>query len=149
MGTLAPNKSPALFSELHKDCLMSIYIVPFYTAFLGLFYVGLSLQVIKLRRKHKVSLGDKGEEEIQRAIRAHSNFSEYIPMVLLLALMAELNSVHPVALNLLLATALLGRALHAYGISQKDELISLRVRGMLLTLFPIIILSVVNLFLLI
>jgi len=35
--------------------------------------------VITQRRRHKISLGDGGNEHLIRAMRAHANASEYIP----------------------------------------------------------------------
>src|SRR5690349_15285536 len=35
--------------------------------------------VIRLRQKHKISLGDGGNEHLIRAVRAHANAAEYIP----------------------------------------------------------------------
>lgn len=44
-----------------------------YAGFSALLVVGLSLNVIKLRRSHKVALGDGNFPGLQNAIRAHGN----------------------------------------------------------------------------
>lgn len=61
------------------------------SSLMGLMCVWLAFQVIKNRRKHKISLGDGGIEELARAIRAHGNFIEYVPISLILLGASELN----------------------------------------------------------
>jgi uncharacterized membrane protein YecN with MAPEG domain len=51
---------------------------------LGLVFIGLSLNVVRNRRRARVSLGDGGDAELLKAIRAHANFIEYVPMSLIL-----------------------------------------------------------------
>jgi uncharacterized membrane protein YecN with MAPEG domain len=69
-------------------------ISSFYAALLALLIVWLSLRVIKLRRTKKVRLGDGGEPELQTAIRAQGNATEYIPISLILLALLELNGAH-------------------------------------------------------
>ena len=72
-------------------------------------------------------------EELDRAIRAHGNFSEYVPLGLLLIGALELNGA-PLALVALLGLVLVfGRFFHAKGINQAPPEFSDRVRGMKLT----------------
>ena len=40
----------------------------------AIIFVHLSFNVIKLRRKNQVRMGNGGVEELERAIRAHANF---------------------------------------------------------------------------
>ncbi len=61
---------------------MNIYLIS--AALLGLMYVGLSLNIARLRTSKRVSLGDGGDTELRNAIRAHGNFSEFVPLCLLL-----------------------------------------------------------------
>lgn len=50
----------------------------------GLLYFILSVRVVRLRLAHGISLGH-GENDILHArIRAHANFAEYVPFVLIL-----------------------------------------------------------------
>jgi hypothetical protein len=57
-----------------------------YVGLMALLLVGLSVRVIRLRYRHKVEIGDGGVPELQRSIRAHANFIEYVPIALLLIL---------------------------------------------------------------
>jgi len=51
--------------------------------------VVISARVSVLRAKFKVMFGDGGQEPLMRAIRAQGNFTEYVPLALLLIIMVE------------------------------------------------------------
>ncbi|MFZ9882762.1 MAG: MAPEG family protein [Phycisphaerales bacterium] len=55
-----------------------------YAGLCGLLFIWLSWKVIVERRRSKVGLGDGGDPDLQRAIRVHANFIEYIPFALVL-----------------------------------------------------------------
>lgn len=88
----------------------------FYMGFLSCFYIGLSLFVIAGRRRFKVSLGDAGQFEMIRYIRIHANFSEYVPMALLLIYVSEMSGATPAFVHSMALLLCVGRALHAYGL---------------------------------
>ena len=100
------------------------------------------MAVIKLRRKNRVSVGDGGNEELQLAIRAHSNALEYIPITLLLLLTLELDGAPKLLIHVLGATMLIGRILHAMGLPAKD--FKKRVLGMQITIYLLIGLAILN-----
>ncbi len=52
--------------------------------FCGLLYLVLSLRVVQARQAHKVALGDGGHDRLHARIRAHANFAEYVPIILIL-----------------------------------------------------------------
>ena len=62
----------------------AMVVTPLYAALLALWFVVLSLHVIRCRREARVSLGDGGNGRLQRAIRAQANFAEYVPLALVL-----------------------------------------------------------------
>jgi len=70
-------------------------IVSFYAGLLALLYFKLSVDVIKARRLHKVSLGCGPNDEIAAVISAHANFAAYVPLLLLLLWMVETSTVFP------------------------------------------------------
>jgi uncharacterized membrane protein YecN with MAPEG domain len=77
----------------------------------------LAILVVRQRAKHSVSLGDGGNADVERAIRAHGNNVEYVAIALpgLIAL-----GLLGASLTLLHAAGLLvtvGRVAHAVGIS--------------------------------
>ena len=118
-------------------------IVSLYAALSALLIVWLSLRVIKLRRSIKVSLGDGGESELQIAIRAQGNATEYIPISLILLLLLELNQAHFILVHSGGIAVLAGRLLHARGLLTESPLY--RVLGMQITIFTIIGLAAANL----
>jgi uncharacterized protein len=117
-------------------------ITSLYASLSALLIVRLSILVIKLRRKNRVSVGDGGVEELQLAIRAHSNAVEYIPITLMLLLMLELNGSPKILIHILGATLLVGRMLHAMGLPAKD--FKKRVLGMQITIYLLIGLAILN-----
>ncbi len=114
-----------------------------YAALSAFLIVWLSLRVITLRGSTKVSLGDGGESELQIAIRAQGNATEYIPISLILLFLLELNKAHVVLIHLGGIAILVGRLLHARGLITKQ--LGYRVLGMQITIFTLIGLAVANL----
>ncbi|MGZ4956398.1 MAG: MAPEG family protein [Methylobacter sp.] len=117
-------------------------ITSIYASLSALLIVRLSLGVIKLRRKNRVSVGDGGNEELHLAIRAHSNALEYIPITLMLLLTLELDGAPKILIHILGVTLLIGRILHAMGLPAKD--FKKRVLGMQITIYLLIGLAVLN-----
>ncbi len=118
-----------------------------YGGLLTLTYIALSFRVIAQRRKHKVSYGDKNKEgktirELALAISVHNNAGQYIPIFLLLLLFVELQQFSAVLINIVGLTFVLGRLLHAYGMTVTN--FRLRLIGMVLTLLMIILLALIN-----
>ena len=110
-----------------------IAITPVYAALCALFYVYLSFKVIGGRRSTSTSLGDGGHDELNRAIRVHGNFIEYVPIALILLLLGELQSAPAYTLHGIGLMIIAGRLSHAYGLPGGRKLSSFRVAGMLLT----------------
>ena len=115
-------------------------IVPIYAALLAFMCFFLALRVIRLRRSMHIGIGSGGHPGLERVMRVHANFSEYVPLALLLLTFVEMQR-NPAWLVHVLAIALLvGRAVHAYGVSQDKEQIRLRTAGMVTT-FGVLIAS--------
>ena len=108
-------------------------IVPTYAAILGLLFILLSKNVIKTRRKERVAIGDGGNPRMQRAIAAHNNFSQYVPLALLLLAFLEMQQGSTVLIQILCAALLIARLVHAYGVSQMQENFRFRAFGALTT----------------
>jgi uncharacterized membrane protein YecN with MAPEG domain len=111
-----------------------------YAGLLGLFYVLLSINVIRRRRGARIALGSGEDADLQRLIRVHGNFAEYAPIALVLILLVELGGAPAWLLHGLGLALLAGRTVHAYGVSQADENYRFRVIGMSLT-FGVIVVS--------
>ena len=121
-----------------------IVITAVFASLLTLMFIRLSFNVIQLRTKNKISLGSGGIDALDRAIRAHGNFAEYVPLGLVLMGALELNGA-PSGLVAVLGTLLiLGRYFHAKGIQEQAPDFKNRVRGMKLTFAALGLLAVFN-----
>ena len=122
------------------------HVVMLYAGLLALIFVALSIRTLRLRRHLKVAVGDGGSVVMLRAMRVHSNFAEYVPIGLLLLYFVEVAGANQVLVHFLGASLLLGRILHAIGVSQVNEKFLLRVLGMTMTFIPIVVCSLLNIF---
>lgn len=120
-------------------------ITAFYAGLLALLFFYLSLRVILMRGRKKIGLGDNGDRHLMQLIRAHGNFSEYTPLILLLMLIAELNASHPMLLHGCGLALLLGRFFHAVGLNRHAGSSWQRILGMMLTFFALLSVAVANL----
>mgnify|MGYP000300465177 CR=1 FL=1 len=125
---------------------MNLIITGLYSGLLGLVFLYLSFAVIKIRKKHLISLGDGNHEELQMRTRAHANFSEYVPICIILLLIAELTSQADLFLHICGIVLLYGRIAHAYGLITKTGASWGRVSGMLATFAVLFSLSIWNLY---
>jgi uncharacterized protein len=86
---------------------------------LGLVYFILCLRVVMRRFPNRISMGDGGDQALQERIRAHANFAEYVPFLLLLMGGIELAAGHKAPwLWLAGGTLVLARIAHAIGMSR-------------------------------
>ncbi|MBI0536177.1 hypothetical protein D9599_11385 [Roseomonas sp. KE2513] len=112
-----------------------------YAGVLGLGFVALSLRVIRARGRARVSLGTGGDAALERAVRAHGNFAEYVPLALVLMLAAEVSGGASWPLHLAGASLLAGRLLHALALRMDEVDFRLRAAGMALTFLALVLLS--------
>ena len=108
-------------------------ILPAYAALFALIFVYLSLRTIGLRRRLQIAMGDADNPLMLRAMRVHANFAEYVPFALLLIFLVESQGARAGLVHGLCLTLLIGRVLHAWGLSQARENFRFRVIGMVLT----------------
>ncbi len=108
-------------------------ITPLYASLAAAILIVLSLRVIGVRRSRRVAIGDGGDDDMARRIRAQGNFAEYTPLALVLILLLELGGVPAWQLHLLGAALILGRILHAWSLTAHSG--NGRVTGMALTFF--------------
>jgi uncharacterized protein len=108
-------------------------IVPVYAALLAALYIFLSVRVIRMRVSSRIGLGNGSNPRLQRAIRAHANFYEYVPLALILAVFVEMQHSALALVHALGLSLLVGRIIHGYAVSQEKEDVRLRVAGMILT----------------
>ena len=108
-------------------------IVPAYAAVLAFIYIALAVRVIRLRQSARVAIGTGGNAGLERTIRVHANFAEYVPFALLLATFVEMQGAPAWRVHLLCLALVAGRLIHAFGVSQERENIRVRVVGMATT----------------
>ena len=83
-----------------------------FAALFGILHVIFTLRVGGYRFRSKISLGDGGDKELRNRIRAHGNFTENVPIALLLLLLNELNGLSERSLVILGSILLVSRILH-------------------------------------
>lgn len=88
-----------------------------YAALCGVLLVALALNVVRLRLGRKVPLGMGEGAALEQPVRVHGNFTEYAPTFLILLLLAELGGAASWFLHLSGTAFVVGRLLHAYGLS--------------------------------
>ena len=106
-------------------------IIAFWTLPLTLIFLWLSLRVIRHRRAERIPLGSGGNAALERAIRAHGNFAEFVPFAVLLLILAEWGGTWPWLLHALGALLVTARLSHGMGMVQDPEDYRFRVFGMM------------------
>lgn len=124
--------------------LESLSITGLYAGLLTVLFIGLSMNIIRLRLKNKIGIGDGGNEMLAKAVRVHGNFSEYIPLALLLLGIYEMNGAGPQWLHALGGTLFIGRILHAVGLTKTIGASKQRQIGMISLFIVMLILAVEN-----
>jgi uncharacterized membrane protein YecN with MAPEG domain len=88
-----------------------------YAAILGLLAIALTVRVILHRVKHRIGTGDGGNAQLARDIRAHANFTEQVPLALLLILLAEASGTPATVVHGLGVALVVARFASAWGLS--------------------------------
>lgn len=123
---------------------MTIEITGLYAGVLALIYMLLAINVMVKRYKFKVGIGDGKQRPLAKAIRIHGNFAEYIPFILVLMAIYELNGGTSVVLHSCGIALSVGRILHAIGISKSIGVNLYRQIGMLTSFVALVMLAVMN-----
>jgi uncharacterized membrane protein YecN with MAPEG domain len=110
-----------------------MHITGIYVALATLLVLILAGRVSTGRGTTKVGIGDGGDHELLKRIRAHANAVENLPLALLLLLMLELNQTQPLWLHVFGCVLIVGRILHAIGLSRSSKESIGRFLGTLLT----------------
>ncbi|MCJ2142901.1 MAPEG family protein [Methylobacterium sp. E-066] len=108
-----------------------------YAALLALVYLGLSGWVMGSRVSDNVLFGDGGDESMLKRVRSHANFSEYVPLALILVGLLEAGGGSHGLVQGLLIALLVGRILHPIGMfaaPNSPRQFACRGGGILLTL---------------
>jgi hypothetical protein len=82
---------------------------------LALINFWLAMRIGRLRYGAKVDIGHGGHDPLERRMRAHANFVEYAPLMLILIAVIELAVGESAWLGLAAGALVIGRVLHPFG----------------------------------
>jgi hypothetical protein len=108
-------------------------IVPIYAALLTFIYIFLSSRVIQSRIVNRIGLGTGGHRGLERRMRIHANFAEYVPLALLLLVFMEMQDSSAWLLHLLCVALVLARVGHALALWDEKEIAPLRIASVMTT----------------
>lgn len=117
------------------------------TGILGVIFFCLTVWVVNYRNKTKLMLGDGSGtglpdgQGLQIAVRAHCNFAEFVPMILLLLACLDYEDASRSFFIVLCGALVLGRILHPIGIRILKPNVP-RAAGAMLTWIVLIVASV-------
>jgi len=114
-------------------------IVPTYAAILVLIFVFLSARVIQMRASAKIGIGTGNDPAMERRIRVHGNFSEYVPLSLLLLTFMEMLHLSRYLIHVLCIVLIVARIVHAIGVTPVNENFPMRVGSVLATFAVLVI----------
>ncbi|CUH80243.1 Inner membrane protein YecN [Tritonibacter multivorans] len=104
-----------------------------YAALLTAMLLFLSARVIVLRNRERVAIGTGQSEALLRATRVQGNFSEYVPLGLILMGLCEAQGVPGWQIHLFGALLFFGRVSHFIGVSGDEKSLRPRIVGMVMT----------------
>ena len=118
---------------------LSIDTTLLFAAMFGVLHVVFTLRVGGYRLRSKISLGDGGDSELRNRIRAHGNFTENVPIALMLLLLNDLGGTPETTLMFLGSILLVSRVMHYVTIVSRRFPIILRPVSMIGTLGTILV----------
>lgn len=108
-------------------------ITGLYAGILALIYIILSFNVIMKRREFKIGMGDGDNKILKKAIRAHGNFAEFIPMILIMMILVEYTLANALMMHIIGISLIIARILQAKGLLKTEIASFERVAGTLMT----------------
>lgn len=124
--------------------MVTLSFTGFYAGLLALLYLGLAVNIIRVRLSARIGIGSGGNEILAKRVRIHGNFSEYVPLALVLMGCYEINGASALMLHGLGGLLLLGRLSHAFGLNKTIGASKQRQFGVLSTFLVILILAIEN-----
>ncbi|MEM7283204.1 MAG: MAPEG family protein [Pseudomonadota bacterium] len=91
-------------------------ITSLFAGILGLMSMWLSAGAGGMRGKTGISIGDGGNTEMLLAMRKHQNFTEYVPLALILIGLLEMAGTNEIALYVMGSLLVLARLAHGLGL---------------------------------
>ncbi len=113
-----------------------------YAGLLGIMSIILSSGAGLLRGRTGVSIGDGGSPELLLAMRRHGNFTEFVPLAVILLALLEVNGVGALTVHILGAVLVIARICHALGLKADNVANPLRGIGAGATALATVVMSV-------
>ena len=117
-------------------------ITGIYAALAALLVLVLAVRVMARRLSARIGIGDGGDHELHKRIRAHANAIEYLPLGLVLLLIVESNQTVPVLVHAFGIALIVGRVLHAAGLSRSSATSPGRMLGIALSVLTLAAMAV-------
>jgi len=114
-------------------------ITGFYTGILAIMMFVLAYMTSARRREAKINLGTGNDEIMERRSRAFGNFTEFVPMLILLMAIFELQGYPTVYVHILGIVTVIGRLFHALGMTKVLTIINGRFAGAFLTYMSLLL----------
>lgn len=114
-------------------------ITGLYVGILAIMMALLVVNVVRKRFKNRVGLGDGGVDELQQAIRIHGNFTEMVPMILIIMVLFEMLLFSPLLIHVFGIVLVLSRVMHFLGVSKTPYSSKGRVIGTSMALLLLVI----------
>lgn len=106
---------------------MPVPITALYLALFAILSGLLAFPAGRLRGSTGISIGDGGNPDLLLAMRRHANFVEYVPLLLVMFVVLELNGASATVLHGLGASLFIARICHAVGL--KKDTVQSALRG--------------------
>ncbi len=98
---------------------MLVPVTALYGALNAIFNIALAARIPSARGKHRVSMGTGESKELLTLVRAHGNNAEFMPLGVLMLLIAELSGGSSMWLHALGGSLLVTRVAHAIGMPMR------------------------------
>lgn len=121
---------------------MTLTTTTLYALPLLLIWIVLWIRVTSIRSAIGCSIGDAGDMTLLQKIRQHGNFIEWVPLVLVLMILAEAQGTDALWLHVAGVLLLIGRLAHPFGLKVDNAGHPLRYVGNGTNILAVLVLSV-------
>lgn len=114
-----------------EPALIALPVTTMTVGILGVLAVLLSINVIRHRGRSQISLDPTPDPGLHVAVRIFGNFTEYVPIALIVLAVAEINKTGTTILWVISGLIVVGRLIHIFGLKVDKPLTIARVVGIL------------------
>ncbi|MCF6196492.1 MAG: MAPEG family protein [Emcibacter sp.] len=116
-----------------------LQVTSLYAGILALIMVFLAYKTSARRREAKINLGTGGDVIMEKRSRAFGNFIEFVPMMILLMAIIEVQGHRPLIIHIFGIVTVAGRLFHAMGMSGVLKAVNGRFVGAILTYLSLLL----------